>query len=112
MKTLSYLLFVATIGLILGCDNNSVTDKSDTQTKAIVSDEITRLGEIPSSLSEGLSDEEKGELKKQIFPQELDNDSEAAEKVPQEKFSIMIQNSQLDGFIVQRSKDMPMLNSI
>lgn len=80
MKTISYIFFIATIGLIVGCDNNSVTNKPDTQTKAIVSDEITRLGEIPASLSEGLSDEEKSELKKQIFPQELDNDSEAAEK--------------------------------
>lgn len=89
MKTLSYLLFVAVIGLIVGCDNNSVTDKSNTQTKAIVSDEITHLGEIPSSLSEGLSDEEKSELKKQIFPQELDNDSEAAEK----KFKALVENA-------------------
>ncbi len=89
MKTISYFFFIVTIGSIAGCDNNSVTDKSDTQTKAIVSDEITRLGEIPASLSEGLSDEEKSELKKQIFPQELDNDSEAAEK----KFKVLVENA-------------------
>ena len=87
MKIPSLLFFILITGLIAGCGENA-SDKSNSESNAKVTDEVTKLGEIPASLTEGLSDEEKNELKKQIFPSEVE-DPEAVEK----KFKAMVESA-------------------
>lgn len=89
MKILS-LFFIVIIGLLAGCSEKSATEKASTGSSggnAKVTDEVTQLGEIPGSLTEGLSEEEN-ELKKQIFPSELE-DPDAIEK----KFKALVESA-------------------
>jgi len=91
MKILSLLSFIVIIGLVASCSEKSVTEKAGTDSSggsAKVTDEVTQLGEIPGSLTEGLSEEEKNELKKQIFPSELE-DPDAIEK----KFKALVESA-------------------
>lgn len=79
MRYLYVLLIVAVIN-IAGCGESPKNDKQETNESSMPLSEITKLGEIPSFMSEGLSDEEKAELKKQIMPHEIDDVSVAEEK--------------------------------
>lgn len=80
MRFLYVLLIVAVINIIAGCGESPRDDKQETKESSMPLSEITKLGEIPSFMSEGLSDEEKAELKKQIMPHEIDDVSVAEEK--------------------------------
>ncbi len=68
MNAFAALLLTATISLLIACSAQSPSDKSETSASSGAMDEITKLGEIPSVLSEGLTPEEKAELKEQILP--------------------------------------------
>lgn len=80
MRFLYVLLIIAVINIIAGCGESPRNDKQETKESSMPLSEITKLGEIPSFMSEGLSDEEKAELKKQIMPHEIDDVSVAEEK--------------------------------
>lgn len=73
-------LFVALLLLLLGCsdetaDNQPISDGSMTSV-----DEITSIDELPAILGEGLTPEEKEELKKQILPTGSEDEATAEEK--------------------------------
>lgn len=83
------LLAIATLSLI-GCSENSQSGKSEAGTSSKVTDEVTMLGEIPSVLSEGLTLEEKTELREQILPTGI-GDVQAAE----EKFKKLLEDAKV-----------------
>ncbi|MBX3617416.1 tetratricopeptide repeat protein [Nitrosomonas sp.] len=80
MRFLYGLLLVAAINFIVGCGESPKNSKQETDQSSMPLSEVTKLGEIPSFMSEGLSDEEKTELKKQILPHDIDDVSVAEEK--------------------------------
>ena len=80
MKALTALLLAIAILSLTGCSEKSQSDKSETSTSSAVTDEVTMLGEIPSVLSEGLTLEEKTELKEQILPPGIGDVQTAEEK--------------------------------
>jgi len=92
MKAIVLFSLISIIGLVsTGCSEKSPTEKASTDSSsssANVTDEVTKLGEIPASLTEGMSEEEKNELKKQIFPSEFE-DPEAIEK----KFKALVESA-------------------
>jgi len=68
MKVLAVLLLTAAILLLTGCGEESQSDKSEISSLPTSMGEITKLGEIPSFMGEGLTPERKAELKEQILP--------------------------------------------
>lgn len=80
MNAFATLLLIATISLLIACSAQSPSDKSETSTSSGAMDEVTKLGEIPSVLSEGLTPEEKAELKEQILPPGVGDIQTAEEK--------------------------------
>jgi hypothetical protein len=68
MNVLTNRLLIIAILSLIGCGEQSQSNKSETSTPSAAMDEVTRLGEIPSVLGEGLTAEEKAELKDQILP--------------------------------------------
>ncbi|SFE26961.1 tetratricopeptide repeat protein [Nitrosomonas sp. Nm166] len=88
MNALAVLLLTTVILLLAGCGEKSPSEKSETSASSAVMDEVTKLGEIPSILSEGLTPEEKADLKEQILPPGVD-DVEAAEK----KFKVLVEDA-------------------
>lgn len=81
MKVLTVLLLAASVSLLTGCGDEP---KSNNAGGGITLDsplnEITKLGEIPSFMSEGLSEEEQNDLKKQILPEGVEDAKDAEEK--------------------------------
>ncbi|UJP05643.1 MAG: sel1 repeat family protein [Nitrosomonas sp.] len=81
MKVLTVLLLVTTASLLTGCGEEPKSGQSESGiTLSAPMNEITKLGEIPSFMSEGLSEEEKDELKRQILPDGVDDARTAEEK--------------------------------
>lgn len=88
MNTLVVMFLVMIIFFLPGCDNKGQNGKSTGATPT-VKDEMTKLGEIPSILGEGLSPEEKAELKDQILPPGMGDFQTAAE----EKFKALLESA-------------------
>jgi hypothetical protein len=80
MKVFAVLLLAAAVLLLHGCGEEIKSDKSEDSAISNPMGEITKLGEIPSFMSEGLTDEEKAALKEQIMPSGIDDENVAAEK--------------------------------
>ncbi len=80
MKFLAVLLLVVTALLLTGCGEESKSDKSEISTSPTPTNEVTKLGEIPSFIGEGLTNEEKAELKEQILPAGVGDVKTAEEK--------------------------------
>ncbi|MBP6058457.1 MAG: sel1 repeat family protein [Nitrosomonas sp.] len=88
MKFLTVLLLVIAMLLLTGCDEKSQSDKAGTDASSTTMAEVTKLGEIPAILSEGLTPEEKAELKEQILPSGV-GDVQTAE----EKFKALLEDA-------------------
>ena len=81
MKVFTVLLLAALASLLTGCGDEPKSNNTGSGTPSSVPmNEITTLGEIPSFMSEGLSEEEKEDLKKQILPGGVDDVKTAEEK--------------------------------
>lgn len=80
MNVLAVLFLAATVTLLTGCGGEQGSDKSAANSIPAPMNEITKMGEIPSFMSEGLSEEEKAELKEQIMPGGFDDVKAAEEK--------------------------------
>ena len=66
---------------IVGCNNETTGNKNKTNKSTAIGSEITLEGQLPSSLTEGLSQEEKSKLAKEILPS-----ASPDELTPEEKF--------------------------
>ncbi len=80
MNVLTVLLLATAIFFLTGCGEKSQSDKSETSAVPTVTDEVTKLGEIPSFIGEGLTPEEKAELKEKIMPPGVGDVQNAEEK--------------------------------
>ncbi len=96
MNALTVLLLITAILSLIGCGEQSQSNKSETSASSAAIDEVTKLGEIPSVLSEGLTPEEKAELKDQILPLGI-GDIEAAEK----KFKALLEDAKAGDPVAQ-----------
>lgn len=96
MNALTVLLLITVILSLIGCGEQSQSNKSETSTSSAAMDEVTKLGEIPSVLSEGLTPEEKAELKDQILPSGI-GDVETAEK----KFKALLEDAKAGDPVAQ-----------
>ncbi len=89
MNAFTVLLLSTALLLLISCGEQPQSDKSEaSNTSSAVMAEVTKLGEIPSTISEGLTPEEKAELKEQIMPSGV-GDVEAAEK----KFKALLEDA-------------------
>lgn len=88
MNAFTVLLLSTALLLLISCGEQPPSDKSEASTSSAVMAEVTKLGEIPSTISEGLTPEEKAELKEQILPSGV-GDVEAAEK----KFKALLEDA-------------------
>ncbi len=98
MNILAVLMLAAAIAVLTGCGGEQGSDKSAANSIPAPMNEITKLGEIPSFMSEGLSEEEKAELKEQIIPGGL-GDVKAAE----EKFKALMADAKAGDPAAQNS---------
>lgn len=96
MRFLFVLWLVAVITVIAGCGESSKNDKQEAGEQSMPQSEVTKLGEIPSFMSEGLSEEEKSELKQQIMPHGIDDVS-----VAEEKFKTLTENAKAGDPVAQ-----------
>lgn len=89
MNAFTVLLLSTALLLLISCGEQPQSDKSEaSNTSSAVMAEVTKLGEIPSTISEGLTPKEKAELKEQIMPSGV-GDVEAAEK----KFKALLEDA-------------------
>lgn len=79
MNGFTAVFLAVTLSLLASC-GDSPNDKSEADRSSPVKDEITKMGEIPSLLSEGLTPEEQAELKEQILPSGVVDSKTAEEK--------------------------------
>jgi TPR repeat protein len=98
MNVLAVLIFAATVAVLTGCSGEPGSDKPAANSIAAPMNEITKMGEIPSFMSEGLSEEEKAELKEQIMPGGF-GDVKAAE----EKFKALMADAKAGDPAAQNS---------
>jgi len=98
MNVLTVLLLTTAILLLTGCGEKSQSDKSETSASSAAIDEVTKLGEIPAILSEGLTPGEKAELKEQILPPGV-GDVQTAE----EKFKALLEDAKTGDPAAQNS---------
>lgn len=96
MKVFAVSLLAAASLLLTGCGEESKSDKSETDVLSIPMNEITKVGEIPSFMSEGLTEEEKAELKEQILPAGVDD-----VQVAEEKFKALMENAKAGDPVAQ-----------
>jgi hypothetical protein len=96
MKVFAVSILTAASLLLTGCGEESKSDKSETGISSLPMNEITKIGEIPSFMSEGLTEEEKAELKEQILPAGVD-DAQVAE----EKFKALMENARAGDPVAQ-----------
>lgn len=96
MKVFAVSILAAASLLLTGCGEESKSDKSETGISSLPMNEITKIGEIPSFMSEGLTEEEKAELKEQILPAGVD-DAQVAE----EKFKALMENARAGDPVAQ-----------
>ncbi|MEK6736626.1 MAG: tetratricopeptide repeat protein [Pseudomonadota bacterium] len=90
MNFLTVRRFAALLLIVLlsGCGEKAPGEKSDLTALPTATDEVTKLGEIPSVLGEGLTAEEKAELLEQILPPGV-SDAQTSE----EKFKVLLENA-------------------
>jgi len=98
MNVLAVLFLAATVTLLTGCGGEQGSDKSAANSIPAPMNEITKMGEIPSFMSEGLSEEEKAELKEQIMPGGFDD-----VKVAEEKFKALMADAKAGDPAAQNS---------
>ena len=98
MNVLAVLILAATVALLTGCGGEQGSDKQAANSTPAPMNEITKLGEIPSFMSEGLTEEEKAELKEQIMPGGF-GDVKAAE----EKFKALMADARAGDAAAQNS---------
>ncbi|MDR4518707.1 MAG: sel1 repeat family protein [Nitrosomonas sp.] len=98
MRIRTVLLLVAPLVVLSGCGDETSSDKSGTKTASEVMTEVTTMDELPSFLSEGLSPEEKAELREQIFPGGGDNGV-----TPGEKFQALLEDARAGDPVAQNS---------
>lgn len=96
MNVLAVLLLAATILLLTGCGEGSQSDKSEISSSPTSTVEVTKLGEIPSFIGEGLTPEEKAELMEQILPSGV-GDVQTAE----EKFKALLEDARMGDPVAQ-----------
>lgn len=80
MNVFTAVLLAATLSLLTACGGESPNDKSGANNSSSIKDEVTKMGEIPSLISEGLTPEEQAELKEQILPSGVVDSKTAEEK--------------------------------
>ena len=80
MNIFTVLLFVTLISVLVGCGDESADSKSESNESKSSLEEITSINELPSVLGEGLTPEEKEELRKQILPTGSEDEATAEEK--------------------------------
>jgi uncharacterized protein len=78
MRTVS--LFVTLLLLLAGCGGETADNKTKLDGSATPVDEVTTIGELPAILGEGLTPEEKEELRNQILPAGSEDEATAEEK--------------------------------
>jgi hypothetical protein len=88
MKVFAVSILAAASLLLTGCGEESKSDKSEAGVSSLPMNEVTKIGEIPSFMSEGLTEEEKAELKEQILPAGVDD-----VQVAEEKFKALMENA-------------------
>ncbi|MBL8498896.1 sel1 repeat family protein [Nitrosomonas sp. JL21] len=88
MNAYTAVLLAATLSLLTACGGESPSDKSEANHSSTAKGEITKMGEIPSLLSEGLTPEEQAELKDQILPSGV-----VDSKVAEEKFKKLLEDA-------------------
>lgn len=88
MNILTVLLFVALLSLLAGCGDEAADRKPESNESTASSEEVTSINELPSVLGEGLTPEEKEELRKQILPS-----GDEDEKTPEEKFQELLEEA-------------------
>ena len=98
MNVLAALFLAAIVALLTGCGSEPKSDKSEAGSISAPLNEITKLGEIPSIMSEGLTEEEKAELRDQIMPGGV-GDVKAAE----EKFKALMADARAGDPAAQNS---------
>lgn len=96
MNAFTVLLLSTALLLLVSCGEQPQSNKSEAGTSSEVMAEVTKLGEIPSTISEGLTPEEKAELKDQIMPSGV-GDVEAAEK----KFKALLEDAKAGDPVAQ-----------
>ena len=98
MNVLAVLILAATVAVLTGCGGEPGSDKQAANSIPAPMNEITKMGEIPSFMSEGLTEEEKAKLKEQIMPGGF-GDVKAAE----EKFKALMADAKAGDPAAQNS---------
>lgn len=88
MKGKTVLLLVVPLMFLYGCGEDTSSDNAATGSKSQTMNEVTRVDELPSFLSEGMSEEEMAELREQIMPGSSDGPT------PGEKFQALLERAQ------------------
>lgn len=81
-------LFITLLLLLAGCGGETTDNKTKSDGAAAPVDEVTSLDELPAILGEGLTPEEKEELRKQILPPGSED-----EATPEEKFKALLEQA-------------------
>ncbi|SET30249.1 hypothetical protein SAMN05216326_11961 [Nitrosomonas marina] len=96
MKIKTVLLLVAPLIALSGCGGESSGDKSAGDSATQTMTEVTTMDELPSFLSEGLSEEEINELREQILPGSTEDG-----KTPGEKFQELLEKAKAGDPVAQ-----------
>ena len=88
MKGKTVLLLAVPLMFLYGCGEDTSSDNAATGSKSQTMNEVTRVDELPSFLSEGMSEEEMAELREQIMPGSSDGPT------PGEKFQALLERAQ------------------
>jgi TPR repeat protein len=88
MKARTVLLLAAALIVVPGCGEDTSSDNSATNSSSQTINEVTRIDELPSFLSEGMTAEEMAELREQILPGDTD-----AGPTPGEKFQVLLEKA-------------------
>ena len=89
MSILSTLLTTVFLLAIVGCNNETADNKDKMKEPIALGSEITLEGQLPTSLTEGLSPEEKSKLAEKILP-----NASPDEPDPEEKFQKLREDAQ------------------
>lgn len=80
MNIRTVLLFITLLLLLVGCGGETADNKTKSDGPETPVDEVTSIDELPAILGEGLTPEEKDELRKQILPTGSEDEATAEEK--------------------------------
>ena len=80
MKMRTVSLIVTLLLLLAGCGGETSDNKTKSDASSTPVDEVTTIDELPTILGEGLTPEEKEELRKQILPTGSEDEATAEEK--------------------------------